>query len=770
MAHSISIKNCTYWGTLKSCLFDKTRAQVSFYEDADHHIIAKITTQKDQIFLIPQERITHSDGSPVKNIRDVQAVFFSSLRKLLPRPCLHIEKADNNLFLRFTAVPASLSRPPQKDFDIQNAYLRRRENRSSEYDYWLWPKWDRRRTVPRIAEALDLDGQPKVFRPRSTLHPGLDLHPLSMVEHGKKLTGIFATYERFMRDALYDPDIGYYSTGKVAFEDKSQKGDFHTCPDMLSPIFGSHIAEQAFTMRANMIACGDIHPDEPFTILECGAGRGQLAHDALAHIYKMAKTSAEWASFAKAVQYCIVEISPTLQEWQQKKLNPFHDKVKFVKGDARKLKDIFPPRSIKGLIVTNEVPDAFSVHKARICAPKRVEVALVVPYVHIEAIKLLRDHGIKIGSLKEKSDRYREEFPRQLKNIHPATILLSQKDFLHIVKSMGPHWKDTGKWLIGIAELYLSEDRFPDIKAYLDLHEESLAGLPRGAPLVINLGVPQFVEGISSILDKGFATTIDYGENDKEIFANENTRQPRFFPKQAHFYRGQFGLCDITTDIPWTQFSREGDRRGLQRQFFGSQRALQNPLRHIPGMPATPFLDAPLDEGHGCFKMMVQKSSLTKAHYLPAGLPLPLTDTQLLVERLHRSSISRHCNTFSIKSAENYFFAAALFNCYCDNGRKPFPIEHFLKYVDANYSDTLVPIDNIPYFAKNGLELLCIHGQEIFSLIEAHPHFEDFPFEKLAGLFSSEELPDQSEAIAADMIKCLIWFHQLRAKQSAILT
>ncbi len=74
-------------------------------------------------------------------------------------------------------------------------------------------------------------------------------------------------FARFMDAALYHPEFGYYRRVRDPF---GIRGDFYTA-EQLQPVFGILIAERIRRLRDEL---GDV---EDFTVVELGAGRGEMA-------------------------------------------------------------------------------------------------------------------------------------------------------------------------------------------------------------------------------------------------------------------------------------------------------------------------------------------------------------------------------------------------------------------------------------------------------------------------------------------------------------
>src|SRR5262245_46476294 len=82
------------------------------------------------------------------------------------------------------------------------------------------------------------------------------------------------SFRDFMEAALYHPEFGYYTSARNPL---GREGDFYTSSD-LDPVFGKLLAATFRQMAATLQV-----PEESFTIVEMGAGRGLLARQILTH-------------------------------------------------------------------------------------------------------------------------------------------------------------------------------------------------------------------------------------------------------------------------------------------------------------------------------------------------------------------------------------------------------------------------------------------------------------------------------------------------------
>jgi SAM-dependent MidA family methyltransferase len=143
------------------------------------------------------------------------------------------------------------------------------------------------------------------------------------------------SFRDFMEMSLYYPDQGYYTSPR---EKIGTKGDFYTAP-WFTRLFGEMMAKQIEEMWRLL-------GEEPFTIVEYGAGTGVLCRDMLDALRGNRR-------LYRDLSYFIIEKSPSMRE-KEKSILP--DPVQWFDSIA----DI-PP--FAGCILSNEVVDNFSVHQ-----------------------------------------------------------------------------------------------------------------------------------------------------------------------------------------------------------------------------------------------------------------------------------------------------------------------------------------------------------------------------------------------------------------------
>jgi SAM-dependent MidA family methyltransferase len=195
--------------------------------------------------------------------------------------------------------------------------------------------------------------------------------------------GGWLSFESYMRLALYEPGLGYYSAGARKL---GAAGDFTTAPE-LSPLFGQCVARHCAEVLA-AVGGGEI--------LEIGAGSGRLAFDVLTTLA---------ARNELPTRYCILEVSADLRERQRAMISelpaPLAALVQWIDKPA--------PRWWRGALIANEVLDALPVSCFLWCDGKLLERGVALdgngvlhwqdempsPPVRIEAERLLVEGGGK---------------------------------------------------------------------------------------------------------------------------------------------------------------------------------------------------------------------------------------------------------------------------------------------------------------------------------------------------------------------------------------
>lgn len=326
------------------------------------------------------------------------------------------------------------------------------------------------------------------------------------------------TFQRYMELCLYQPEGGYYTSGAVKIG--TEDADFFTFPEKLRPYFGKAVAKQIIQMWENM--GNRDKPATTFDIVEQGAGNGTLCRDILEEI-----RSTSPALFS-ILNYKIIDISPALIQRQKDTIGKelmSTDKVKHISWEE--LKDL------QGVFLSNELPDAFPVHRVRFENGRLQEA-----YVKMSPK----------GELEEKP------FDQEWGEISDPRIAEYLKEVCR---------------LEGIATI-----------------EELLSGFNDFA---VNLAAADWYKNVAAKLSKGYVLTIDYGflgtsiENMSVKIGQGKIKQgPSVRTFNAHERRqddlyGLPGAVDITSDVYFPMLHAVGRDAGLKDEGYLKQnRFLKN--------------------------------------------------------------------------------------------------------------------------------------------------------------------------------------------------
>ena len=157
------------------------------------------------------------------------------------------------------------------------------------------------------------------------------------------------SFARFMELALYCPKTGYYEghTGQIG-----RAGDYYTSVSV-GRLFGELLARR-FADWLEALGPG------PLQLAEAGAHDGQLAHDILSWL------AAHRPQLLARLQYWIIEPSLNRQDSQRLKLESFAPRVEWFAG-----LHALPASGLRGVIFSNELLDAFPVHRVAWDAAKK---------------------------------------------------------------------------------------------------------------------------------------------------------------------------------------------------------------------------------------------------------------------------------------------------------------------------------------------------------------------------------------------------------------
>ena len=181
-------------------------------------------------------------------------------------------------------------------------------------------------------------------------------------------------FVRFMELALYHPRFGYYMRPPESGTERiGWSGDFYTSSDV-HPILGQALAKQAEQLDRLLG-----RPD-PFTVVEMGPGKGLLAKHFLAACQPGS------GSFGRRLRYVLIERSPAMRELQG--ANLLHGLCEPGRITWMESLDDLAAKSVVGLLFSNELPDAFPVHRIQIEQGQTQEV-----YVDYDGVRFVERLG-----------------------------------------------------------------------------------------------------------------------------------------------------------------------------------------------------------------------------------------------------------------------------------------------------------------------------------------------------------------------------------------
>ncbi len=443
----------------------------------------------------------------------------------------------------------------------------------------------------------------------------------------------FPTFQDFMDEALHDPVWGYYSE-RVEI---GQKGDFSTHPESLSPHYGRWIASCAIRVWREMIEQGELRSDDPFVLVEFGAGNGRLARDVVDAVRQQAqKSSAKdpWAAFLRRLDYRIYERSASLRI-RQKELLGGDGKV--LEGDARQpgatLRRDFP-NGLKGLVLSNELPDAFGVQKVVLDPQGKALAVLVIPRVE----ERLLGEGLSTAlcqDVRAADDRLRDEFGWAR---HDSDRFIDRDVYGRLMAAIfsgDEALRNARLDRVWFEEALVPASCLPALRNSLAANatelNSALLEQDSGVVTYVNLHAQSYVRELAQELEAGFIVTIDYGNSTCGLIRDARLGyfpfrvyrdEGRYVPKPNHPYIRP-GTQDMTADVNFTDLARAGMEAGLCVNHFG-------PERDIVG-EEFPLVLASADQrafakllGNSVFKMLVLGTRETRIFSGPSTQRLPL--------------------------------------------------------------------------------------------------------------------------------------------------
>jgi len=370
------------------------------------------------------------------------------------------------------------------------------------------------------------------------------------------------SFEKFMEVSLYNPEYGYYTTSA---EIGTGIADFKTYPEMSPHVFGKGVALQVLEMWQKLGS-----PAE-FQIVEMGAGRGVLAENILMELQKHPELYN--ALKRGRGKYVIVEISRHLREnEQQPRLKTKNGVVGWVPASAVELtgQEEYLRDDVPRIFISNELPDAFPVHRVKMVdgKPHQVRVAVdgdnfkeilaplsetdptdkkILDYIHLNGARY-RDIFKKGGEIPV--NLRIEQWQKSLANI----LGRSKKNGYVLTVDYGNH-PDDSSWAVPMS-----------VRTYGVNRPMMFLGLRVSSPMI-----RQFIKDSRKI--------VDYYRHKKSWFSIQYLAKVwssfRLFVSDDQYMYRQPGEVDITSDIDFWNLIRIGRALGLnpvgvktQTEFF----------------------------------------------------------------------------------------------------------------------------------------------------------------------------------------------------------
>ncbi len=389
----------------------------------------------------------------------------------------------------------------------------------------------------------------------------------------------------FMERCLHHPETGYYAAGRVQF---GFAGDFWTFPTHFAPLFGIMVAEWVRVLLRDMLDAGHLPAEGPLTVLELGAGDGDLAASMLGWIASRA-ADPSWAGIAGRVRVVIGERSAALRTRQSERLKDWiaagWAEVREV--DARQIRW---EGDFHGVVVANELVDAFAVERLRL-RPDGTLARVHVGALPEGAAAEVEAGQVPPGTLTEDA-------------LWAAVAAGEGLAFFELDLPLAAGWWDGGR--VGPVP--------PGVQAWEErvrpLLDDLVAAGAAPCAVHVNPAVPDFMDGLGALIGggpgrRGGAILIDYGGTTRH-FLDPRSRSPHlrvYGPAQVGAQMEspytEPGARDLTCDVDFTELAALAEPFGLVPLYYGPQRAIETPELRLTAPEWWPLVEAPRREEVG---------------------------------------------------------------------------------------------------------------------------------------------------------------------------
>ena len=210
------------------------------------------------------------------------------------------------------------------------------------------------------------------------------------------------SFRDFMEICLYEDKYGYYSQEQIKI---GKNGDFVTAPHT-SKLFG-------YLLSVQIKEFFDIlEKDSSLNICEFGAGTGVLAKDIIEYFMNF------YPDIYERLQYIVVEPISKRRQILKEKFIDFQDHFKVIE-------DFKETKGFKGVVVANELFDAFPVHLI-----EKVDQDFFEIFVGLDKSGNLKEERVEISGSDRELREYINKYLKKLPDNYRTEVNLDMKKWI----------------------------------------------------------------------------------------------------------------------------------------------------------------------------------------------------------------------------------------------------------------------------------------------------------------------------------------------------
>jgi len=465
----------------------------------------------------------------------------------------------------------------------------------------------------------------------------------------QSLPRISPSLKKYCDLMMYGPS-GYYTTGKVDFA----KHFYTFASDPTSEVgFSAAMANQLFHIRNKLIADQKLKPSDPFNVLECGGGNGDLCYHILETIKQMSLQSSEWKPLFLSIRYHLVDVSPELVKRQRIRTKKFASLVKVIQGNALgRIPELADTKM--AAVLSNELLDMFAPQEIILTTDGNIHFSVMVPIVIRYASRpyfaqALKQTDLSLEELIADSERYKtlhihfipEEERVETKENLKDCLLLSEASFLKLHQVTAKEKKCPDLFNFMISRM-TDADCDGELSKFLKRNPTYTDRMREGKTTRYpDIGIHAYLQSMYKLLiPGGEIISIDYGDTDSLVLETMRT-----FAANGQIdinFRAQPGFKDITKFVNFSTLAREGELLNFETVFYGRQEQLKIsdfPM-NVVSYNNRIFFSTNCKKNDG-FRVMVQrksdeeKSTANQSSELSSrfvGASLPVSHSQLFAD------------------------------------------------------------------------------------------------------------------------------------------